>query len=123
MNPTNKPEKIPGGFIIRGENMLDNGDALVKVIDEALKESPLKDNLYYYYIKDPTLVTEQQFENDDFEKCGVIVGLVGPRMNKNTVMESQELRVTEEQNTKENGYGKHKLIKAFKNYGNKRINS
>ena len=47
-------------------------------------------------------------ENDDFEKCGVIVGLVGPRMNKNTVMESQELRVTEEQNTKENGYGKHK---------------
>ena len=46
-------------------------------------------------------------EKDDFEKFGVIVGLVGPRMNKNTVMESQELRVTEEQNTKENGYGKH----------------
>ena len=47
-------------------------------------------------------------EKDDYEKCGVIVGLVGPRINKNTVMESQELRVTEEQNTKENGYGKHK---------------
>ena len=45
-------------------------------------------------------------EKDDFEKFGVIIGLVGPRMNKNTVMESQELRVTEEQNTKENGYGK-----------------
>ena len=26
---------------------------------------------------------------DDFEKSGVIVGLVGPRMNKNGVMESQ----------------------------------
>ena len=47
-------------------------------------------------------------EKEDHEKCGVIVGLVGPRMNKNMVMEGQELRVTEEQNTKENGYGKHK---------------
>ena len=72
-NPTNKPEKIPGGFIIRGENMLDNGDALVKVIDEALKESPLKDKLYYYYMKDPTLVTEQQFENDDFENPVIVL--------------------------------------------------
>ena len=44
-------------------------------------------------------------DNDDYERSGVVVGLVGPRMNKNCVMESQELRVTEEQNTRENGYG------------------
>ena len=58
-------------------------------------------------------------EKDDFEKFGVIVGLVGPRMNKNTVMESQELRVTEDQNTKENGYGKNNntgVLKLFANF-------
>ena len=58
-------------------------------------------------------------EKDDFEKFGVIVGLVGPRMNKNTVMESQELRVTEDQNKKENGYGKNNntgVLKLFANF-------
>ena len=28
-------------------------------------------------------------QEDDFEKSGVIVGLVGPRMNKNMALESQ----------------------------------
>ena len=58
-------------------------------------------------------------EKDDYEKLGVIVGLVGPRMNKNTVMESQELRVTEEQNTKEKGYGKNNnngVLKLFADF-------
>ena len=58
-------------------------------------------------------------EKDDFENSGVIVGLVGPRMNKSTVMESQELRVTEEQNTKENGYGKNHnkgVLKLFADF-------
>ena len=58
--------------------------------------------------------------SDDFENSGIIVGLVGPRMNKDHVMESQELRVTEEQNTKENGYGEkannNSILKLFANF-------
>ena len=59
-------------------------------------------------------------EIKEFENSGIIVGLVGPRMNKDHVMESQELRVTEDQNTKENGYGENaknnSILKLFANF-------
>ena len=59
-------------------------------------------------------------EIKEFENSGIIVGLAGPRMNKDNVMESQELRVTEDQNTKENGYGEkaknNSILKLFANF-------
>jgi hypothetical protein len=72
-NPTNKLERIPGGFLIRGQNTLENGEDLVKALDSKLKASSVADKLYYYYIKDPTLVTEQQFEQGDFENPVIII--------------------------------------------------
>lgn len=66
-NPTNKPEKIPGGFVIRGKNTLANGEELIKALDAKLKDSILKDKLYYYFMKDPTAVTQEQFESADYE--------------------------------------------------------
>lgn len=48
-----------------------------------------------------------EYQKDDrFEKEGIIMGLVGPRMNKSNALESQEMRVNEEQNIADNGYGK-----------------
>eukprot|EP00092_Neocalanus_flemingeri_P033159 GFUD01036059.1.p1 GENE.GFUD01036059.1~~GFUD01036059.1.p1 ORF type:complete len:492 (+),score=135.53 GFUD01036059.1:206-1681(+) len=44
-------------------------------------------------------------QGEEYEKEGVIVGLVGPRMNKSNALESQEMRVKEDQNIPENGYG------------------
>eukprot|EP00557_Chaetoceros_sp_GSL56_P003532 CAMPEP_0176489474 /NCGR_PEP_ID=MMETSP0200_2-20121128/7308_1 /TAXON_ID=947934 /ORGANISM="Chaetoceros sp., Strain GSL56" /LENGTH=850 /DNA_ID=CAMNT_0017886619 /DNA_START=116 /DNA_END=2668 /DNA_ORIENTATION=+ len=72
-NPTNKPERIPGGFLIRGQNTFDNGEDLIKALDSKLKVSSVADKLYYYYIKDPSLVTEQQFEQGDFENPVIII--------------------------------------------------
>lgn len=72
-NPTNKPERIPGGFLIRGQNTFDSGDDLIKALDSKLKESSVADKVYYYYIKDPSLVTEQQFEQGDFENPVIII--------------------------------------------------
>ena len=43
----------------------------------------------------------EEGEAGEFEPAGVIVGLVGPRMDKDGVMESQELKVSEDQNTEE----------------------
>jgi len=55
---------------------------------------------------------------DGYEKRGVIVGLAGPRMNKTNALESQELRVTEEQNDPEFGYGKKNQRKTFQLFAN-----
>ena len=72
-NPRNKPEKIPGGFIIRGENTLENGDALVKALDAKLKDSSIMGKFNYHYMKDPSFVTQEQFEADDFENPVLVI--------------------------------------------------
>ena len=50
-------------------------------------------------------------EDGNYEKEGVIVGLVGPRMNKSNALESQEMRVNEEQNIPKNGYDEKGVVK------------
>ena len=79
-NPRNKPEKIPGGYVIRGENSFASGEELVKALDAKLKESDVNstttrigDKLYYYYMKDPTVVTQEQFELGDYEKPVIVL--------------------------------------------------
>ena len=80
-NPRNKPEKIPGGYVIRGENKKANGEELVQALDAMLKESGsttgtgvgVGDKLYYYYMKDPTVVTQEQFDQGDFENPVIVL--------------------------------------------------
>ncbi len=72
-NPTNKPEKIPGGYIIRGENKLDSGEALVSALEKSLDKSSVAGRLNFYYMKDPTPATEEEFERDLFELPVLVV--------------------------------------------------
>ncbi len=72
-NPTNKPEKIPGGYIIRGENKLESGEALVSALEKSLDESSVAGRLNFYYMKDPTPATEEEFERDLFELPVLVV--------------------------------------------------
>jgi len=46
-------------------------------------------------------------KNDSFEKEGVYIGCVGPRLEKPDFMEWKHMVITEKQNKSENGYGKH----------------
>ena len=73
-NPTSKPEMVPGGFIIRGENRLigagkeedklSSSDAIIQEIDEKLmKCSPdLANKLLFCYMKDPTPFEEPEID-------------------------------------------------------------
>ena len=58
---------------------------------------------------------------EDWERRGVIVGLVGPRMHKVGAMESQEMRVMEEQNNSKS-VAKDSVLQLFANfYGMERV--
>jgi hypothetical protein len=59
--------------LIRGQNAFDSGEELIKALDSKLKESSVADKVYYYYVKDPSLVTEQQFEQGEFENPVIII--------------------------------------------------
>lgn len=54
--PTSKPEKVPGGYIIRGQPRVD-GDELISKIDSAIGD--LSNKLNYFYVADPV---EKSFE-------------------------------------------------------------
>lgn len=81
-NPTNKPESIPGGWVVKGDNSMENGDALVKALDSKLKESSVADKLNYYFMKDPSLVTKERYESDDFENPVLVI--TGPDISPDT---------------------------------------
>jgi hypothetical protein len=76
-NPKSKPEKIPGGYVIRGTNRFDTGEALIDALDkrfeqyctsvvytdtddksldieEARRRASLRDRIEIFYCKDPT---------------------------------------------------------------------
>ena len=53
-------------------------------------------------------------DEEDWERRGVIVGLVGPRMNKVGAMECQEMRVMEEQNGK--NVSRDSVLQLFANF-------
>lgn len=81
-NPFSKPERIPGGYVIRGENKLKTSDDLVSSLDEALQSKSLVNKMQVFYIKDPTLVTEEQFETDTMEQPLLLV--TGPDLSPDT---------------------------------------
>jgi len=53
-NPTSKPERIPGGFIIRGQSKLKDEADVVEAIDNAFIRSDLAENYNFFYVRDPT---------------------------------------------------------------------
>ena len=65
-----KPERVSGGYYIRGLNLLEgdeNGsrtaaDKLVETISEKLSKSPLADKLSFFYILDPSPPTDEEIE-------------------------------------------------------------
>lgn len=66
---TSKPERVMGGYYLRGENKCnDNGDTLVEKLSEKLAKSCLKDDVQFFYIPDPTQLTDEEIESGIREK-------------------------------------------------------
>lgn len=79
--PSGKPEEISGGYIIRGTNEKENGDELIKALDEKLKQSTLSDKVSYFYLNDPTPVTPEQME---FGQRPPVLFVTGPNVVKDS---------------------------------------
>jgi hypothetical protein len=61
---TNKPERVMGGYYIRGESKFgEDGDKLVEKLSEKLAISSLKDDLQFFYIPDPSPLTDEDIES------------------------------------------------------------
>lgn len=65
-NPTSKPEKTEGGYIIRGENRMKDAETMVTEIDKVFKDSKLNEKYQFYLVRDPT--------PDQFDDMGDILG-------------------------------------------------
>ena len=66
-NPISKPEPIPGGYIIRGDNKMKSSDALVAALEVALENSSIAGEVQPFLIRDPTLVTQEMFQSNTYE--------------------------------------------------------
>jgi hypothetical protein len=72
-NPTSKPEAIPGGYIIHGENKMKSNDKLVVALEQALEKSSVAGQVQTFVIRDPSFVTEEQFETNTYEQPVVMI--------------------------------------------------
>ncbi|XP_056636496.1 uncharacterized protein LOC130445039 isoform X1 [Diorhabda sublineata] len=64
-------------------------------------------------------VGKYETDRSKVEDIGIIVGMVGPRLEKSNVMEYQEIVITPNQNTEDNGFGnnvKRSIPKLFANF-------
>jgi len=72
-NPFGKPENVPGGFLIRGENKVrpkdgrEEGDLLIEALDKKLAVSSVHGKVNVYYILDPTPPSGEDILNDEDE--------------------------------------------------------
>jgi membrane-associated protease RseP (regulator of RpoE activity)/protein-arginine kinase activator protein McsA len=62
---TGPPEKVPGGFIIRGKPKFESGKELIEEIDKKMEKSRLKEQFSVFYVFDPTPVTKEQIEGGE----------------------------------------------------------
>lgn len=81
-NPISKPEKIPGGYIIRGESKLKDGDELIAEIEKELLKTSASGKMKVFYIRDPTLISDEQFESESYELPVLMV--LGPDLSPDT---------------------------------------
>lgn len=59
-SPKSKPEKVAGGWLIRGTSTMDDNESMVASIEAALQESPLAEKLQFFYVRDPLGVAAQE---------------------------------------------------------------
>jgi hypothetical protein len=63
---TSKPERVLGGYYLRGINRLDGdraNDVLVARLTEKLQKSSLKDDVRFFFIPDPMQLTDEEIES------------------------------------------------------------
>jgi len=56
------PEKVSGGFILRGYTKYDTGKEFIEAMDKNLEKSNVKEKVSIFYVFDPTPVTQDQME-------------------------------------------------------------
>ena len=83
---TSKPERVIGGYYIRGTNLLlDEEDGsktaaekLVKRITESLEKSSVADKLDFFYVLDPAPPTDEEIEMGPVSKPVIVVTTKNP---------------------------------------------
>ena len=84
---TSKPERVAGGWYIRGRNLLEDdedgtmtaADKLVRKVNEKLASSPLGRNLEFFYLLDPSPPTDEEVEFDATERPLFVVTTKDPK--------------------------------------------
>jgi len=76
-NLSGQPEKVPGGFVIRGSTKYENGNELVAALDANLATSRIRNRVSLFYVVDPTPVTDEQM---DFGERPPVLFLMGPQV-------------------------------------------
>lgn len=62
---TGPPEKVPGGFLVRGTTKYESGADLIEAIDKNLEQSRVRNKVTCFYVFDPTPVTEDQMNDGE----------------------------------------------------------
>uniref|UniRef100_A0A7S3P6Y7 Peptidase M50 domain-containing protein n=1 Tax=Amphora coffeiformis TaxID=265554 RepID=A0A7S3P6Y7_9STRA len=77
---TAKPEKVAGGFVVRGNSRYDNGDELIEAIDKHLAKTSLSDKMTVLYTRDFTVFVEDGLDDGipDLATLDPILYVVGP---------------------------------------------
>jgi hypothetical protein len=78
---TSKPERVAGGYYIRGTNLLsadEDGsktaaEKLIERVSEALENSSLADKIEFFYILDPSPPTDEEIELGNVDKPVLVV--------------------------------------------------
>jgi hypothetical protein len=74
---TSKPEPVEGGYIIRGTNKNENGDALIEAIDKQLAKTSLGEKMTVLFTNDFTIFGSENVEDIDFEEAPILY-VTGP---------------------------------------------
>lgn len=63
--PSGKPERVVGGYYIRGQNMIrgdTSGMKFAQLLHERIETSTLKNRIEFFYIPDPAPISDENFE-------------------------------------------------------------
>jgi hypothetical protein len=71
---SSKPEKVPGGYVIRGTTKYEKGNDLIDNLDKNLQRSRIADKVSIFYVFDPTPVSEEQRDGADRPPVLLVLG-------------------------------------------------
>lgn len=94
---TSKPERVIGGYYLRGENRVTGDDAnnkLVEKLMERLNKSSLKDELQFYYLPDPSPSSDEDLEMGMSEQPLLVITAKDPSKFYNTARPRTKLLVS-----------------------------